>query len=386
MCIDDFALKKRHNYGTVMIDIETHKIIDMIKSRQEDDVTEWLKTYPNLEIISRDGGIMYKSSSDKAHPKAKQVSDRFHILKNLTEYGTNALKRILKNQIKISEENAKVETSKTKKKYEYKTKWDLILKVKELRKQKYRIIDISQSLGIGEKTVIEYNKIPMEDKEKYNKIPTEELKSQVIQENKWELIQQVQEEYKKVQKYSVVARKYNLDDRTVKKYLQIKESPINGNKNREYASKLDLYKNKIIEMNNKGYSWKLIKDEIKKEGYIGSDSLLRRYLSKIKKERTEVTQIEHVVERTTMITLLYKEIEYVKAINKELFDEVIKMFPEAGKIYEIIKEFKEIIFSKKENELDNWINKTRALKIPEINSFINRNRKRFRCCKKRYKI
>lgn len=97
MCIDDFALKKRHNYGTV---------------------AEWLKTYPNLKVISRDGGIMYKSSSDKAHPEAKQVSDRFHVLKNLTEYGIDALKRLLKHQIKISEENAKVETSKIKKKYE----------------------------------------------------------------------------------------------------------------------------------------------------------------------------------------------------------------------------------------------------------------------------
>ena len=87
-----------------------------------------------------------------------------------------------------------------------------------------------------------------------------------------------------------------------------------------------------------------------------------------------------------MISLLYKEIEQVKNITKDIFDKVIEMFPEAGKIYEIIKEFKEIMFSKKENELDNWINKTSALKIPEINSFINRNRKRFRCCKKRYKI
>ena len=86
ICIDDFALKKRQNYGTVMVDIETHKIIDMIDSRKEEKVTEWLKTYPNLEVISRDGGIMYKSASDKAHPKAKQISDRFHILKNLTEY------------------------------------------------------------------------------------------------------------------------------------------------------------------------------------------------------------------------------------------------------------------------------------------------------------
>ncbi len=245
MCIDDFALKKRHNYGTVMIDIETHRIIDMIKSRQEDDVTEWLKTYPNLEVISRDGGIMYKSSSDKAHPEAKQVSDRFHILKNLTEYGTDALKRLLKHQIKISEENAKAETSKIKKKYKCKTKWDLIIKVKELREQKYRVIDIAQSLGIGEKTVIKYNKIPIEEKEKYNKMSTKELKTEVSEKNKWELIQQVQEEYKKCHSYREVAGKCNLDRRTVCKYINIKEPPVNGNKNREYSSKLDLYKKKL---------------------------------------------------------------------------------------------------------------------------------------------
>ena len=82
-----------------MIDIETHQIIDMIDSREEDDVTKWLKSYSNLEVISRDGGIMYKSASDKSHPKAVQVSDRFHVLKNLTEYAIDALKRLLKNKL-----------------------------------------------------------------------------------------------------------------------------------------------------------------------------------------------------------------------------------------------------------------------------------------------
>ena len=84
-----------------MVDIETHKIIDMIDSREEEKITEWLKTYPNLEVISRDGGIMYKSASDKAHPKAKQISDRFHILKNLTEYAKDALKRILQKNKEV---------------------------------------------------------------------------------------------------------------------------------------------------------------------------------------------------------------------------------------------------------------------------------------------
>lgn len=247
----------------------------------------------------------------------------------------------------------------------------MILKVKELREQKYRVIDISQALGISEKTVIEYNKISLKDKEKYNQNSTQELKSQVIQENKWELIKQVQEEYKKVHKYSVVSRKYNIDDRTVKKYINIKEPPINGNKNREYPSKLDLYKNKIIEMNNDGLSWKKIYDKIRINGYKGSESLLRTYLSKIKKKNIETKNIECIVERTTMISLLYKEIENVKEITKELFDKVISMYPKAGIIYRTVRSFKEIMFSKKENKLDSWIVETKKLNIQEFNSFIN---------------
>lgn len=87
-----------------------------------------------------------------------------------------------------------------------------------------------------------------------------------------------------------------------------------------------------------------------------------------------------------MISLLYKEIEEVKNITKELFDKIILMFPETGKIYEIVTEFKEIMFSKKENKLEEWINKTRELKIPEINSFINRYSQRFRSRQKWNKI
>lgn len=354
-----------------MIDIETHKIVDLLESRQEDDVTEWLKTYPNIEILSRDGGIMYKTSCDKALPRAKQISDRFHILKNLTDYAKDALKRIFKKQIKVNTENPKKKISEPKRKYQYKTKWDIILKVKELREQKYRVIDISQYLGISEKSVIEYTKIPLEDKSKYDCISTSKLKSKVSEENKWQLIQDVQEEYKKCHKYSVVARKFKIDDRTAKKYLSITEKPVNGNKNREHMSKLTKYKDVIIEMNNKGYTWKIIKEYIKKEGYNGSDSLLRTYIAKIKKEKIEAIEIEQIVERTTMISLLYKEIENVKNITKDLFDKIIEEFNEAKIIYEIIKGFKDIMFSKHVEKLDEWIQNTKQHKIPEINSFIN---------------
>ena len=98
--------------------------------------------------------------------------------------------------------------------------------------------------------------------------------------------------------------------------------------------------------------------------------MLRTYLAKIKKEKIEEKALKQIVERTTMITLLYKEIDKVKNITKEIFEKIITEFTEVGKIYEIITEFKEIMFSKKETELDKWITKTKNYKIPEMNSFI----------------
>ena len=124
-------------------------------------------------------------------------------------------------------------------------------------------------------------------------------------------------------------------------------------------------------MNNDGFNWKKIYDTIKENGYKGSESLLRTYLSKIRKKNIEAKNIEHVVERRTMISLLYKEIENVKEVTKELFDKVISMHPKAGIIYETVRSFKEIMFSKKDSELNNWIIETKKLNIQEFNSFIN---------------
>lgn len=68
-----------------MINIDTHRVVDLIHSRNSEDVTNWLKTFPNLEIVSRDGSITYAHSITEAHPKAIQINDRFHLIQNLTK-------------------------------------------------------------------------------------------------------------------------------------------------------------------------------------------------------------------------------------------------------------------------------------------------------------
>lgn len=78
-----------------MIDIDTHRVIDLLPSREIEEVAEWLSLFPNLEVVSRDGSVSYNSAIKKANETIIQVSDRFHLLKGLTD----AAKRVITSHV-----------------------------------------------------------------------------------------------------------------------------------------------------------------------------------------------------------------------------------------------------------------------------------------------
>ena len=79
--MDDFALRKGSTYGTILIDSKSHRVIDLIPSRERKDVAKKLAEYPNLKVVSRDGSPAYAAAISTANPEILQISDRFHLLK-----------------------------------------------------------------------------------------------------------------------------------------------------------------------------------------------------------------------------------------------------------------------------------------------------------------
>ena len=83
--IDDFAFRKGHRYGTIVVDLERHQVIDLLPDRQVETVSTWLAAHPTIEVVSRDRSPAYAEAATRGAPQARQVADRFHLVKNARE-------------------------------------------------------------------------------------------------------------------------------------------------------------------------------------------------------------------------------------------------------------------------------------------------------------
>jgi transposase len=89
--VDDWAMRKGHTYGTIIIDLERSEVLELLPGRDGVELKTWLGRHAEVEILSRDRWASFADAAASAAPQAKQVADRWHLLKNVRE----ALERFL---------------------------------------------------------------------------------------------------------------------------------------------------------------------------------------------------------------------------------------------------------------------------------------------------
>jgi transposase len=81
--VDDWCFRRGRRYGAILVDLERRHVLDLLPDREAATLATWLQAHLSVEVISRDRGASFAEGATRGAPQARQVADRFHVLKNL---------------------------------------------------------------------------------------------------------------------------------------------------------------------------------------------------------------------------------------------------------------------------------------------------------------
>jgi DNA-binding NarL/FixJ family response regulator len=177
--VDDFAFRKGHHYGTILVHLETPQPIAILADRQAETLVEWLQAHPGIEVLSRDRSKTYKRAMTEGAPEAIQVADRFHLVKHLSETLEQAFGSY-RSELKAAEQAQQqaivadaaeeivlavpqptaTEQSQQQSRQNQQRKVEHQQTIQSLRTQGWPQSAIAQKLGVSLKTVERYSRLP----------------------------------------------------------------------------------------------------------------------------------------------------------------------------------------------------------------------------------
>jgi transposase len=91
--IDDWSLRRGRQFGTILVNLATHEIIDLLPDRETKTAQAWMQAHPEIDVVSRNRGENYAAAARKGAPQARQIADRYHLADNLRDFVEEILAR-----------------------------------------------------------------------------------------------------------------------------------------------------------------------------------------------------------------------------------------------------------------------------------------------------
>lgn len=327
--IDDFAWKRGKRYGTIIIDLRTHKILDLLPDREAKSVRQWLVAHPEIEIVSRDRGGAYADGAAQGAPQAIQVADRWHLAKNL---GDAVEAYLVRKQLKLP--------------------------------------PAMEPEDEPQKPVVEENSIEVKRAER-------EQRMQAASEHKQEQHEHIRMLYQQGMSIHGIARHLGVARNTVRAHLRMGDELVVASRPKK-PSILDPYYDYIVQRWQEGCTnGQQILREIRTLGYRGSATTARIITTRLRKN---LPGMAHPPKHTKegKCTSSPRELRWLLAKRstelkpEELADlaRLLESSHEARIVHDLLQDFLHMLRERRADHLNGWMKEARESGIRELRSFV----------------
>jgi hypothetical protein len=168
LSVDDWAWRKKQRYGTMLMDLERSQVIDLLPVRSADSFARWLGLHPELEVITRNRSSLYADGGRQGARSAVQITDRYHLVSNLTEaverdiqqLQIDARKQLAQGEVQGPTATNKLTLIEARRQRCRQARHQRYTKVHELHRGGQTQLEIAEKVGIGAETVSRWLNAP----------------------------------------------------------------------------------------------------------------------------------------------------------------------------------------------------------------------------------
>jgi transposase len=333
--VDDWAWRRGHRYGTVLVDLERHQPIDLLPDREAGTLAKWLVAHPTVRVISRDRAGAYADAARQGAPDALQIADRFHLFCNLTQ----AIHRLLE-RLGTTLQNLQVPEP----------------------------MDVQRTADQCESAdMVWAGTDPTANSATFH---TENPGDTPTPNRQAALFQAVKSAYERGLTKSAIARECSIDRRTVRKYLHMNESPRRAPRRRRSA--LDPFREYLRQRWTEGcHNASQLCRELRTRGYRGQRSRLKEYVQswRTKPDPAVATR------RRTMPNLRLVALWIAKAPERRSQDEqnwvqaAVRSHPNIACAEQLAQQFRQVFKHRNTEALRQWLSTAASSGITDVIRF-----------------